>query len=195
MLAVSFPAERELPMAAQWVRVGAPGSSTSAAIRRGSPSGEASKTSVLYWTRRKSAKEVGCPEKTSLEKRWVLLICAIPPFSVKIKEQIFTLIPLNVPRYTGLYRDTGGKETKSHCIYLHPFSGVKVADLIFLSGLVISCTNPLRVQWWDSKKKLLLSGSGYCWCFGSYAQKTLVTCPLVFFRLKLRDNKMSTYCA
>lgn len=31
--------------------------------------------------------------------------------------------------------------------------------------------------------------------FGLYTQKTLVTCPFVFFRVKLRDNKMSTYCA
>lgn len=31
--------------------------------------------------------------------------------------------------------------------------------------------------------------------FGLYAQKALVTCPFVFFGVKLRDKKMSTYCA
>ena len=83
--------------------MGAPGSS--AAVRRGSPSGEASKTGELYWTRRRSAKEIHCPEETCLEKRWTLLIWAIPPFSVKMKEQIFTFIPLNEPSEI-----LGGKE-------------------------------------------------------------------------------------
>lgn len=65
--------------------------------------------------------------------------------------------PLNEPSEI-----LGGKRGQSHCISVHPFSDVKVAALIFLSEIAISCRNPLGAQRWDSQKKLLLSGSGYC---------------------------------
>lgn len=205
MLAASFPVlcwEGIAPCSAvgrdgtSWLRMGPPGlgwdllAPPPGLPSGGSASGEASKTGALYWTRRRSPKELRCPEETCLEKGCTLLIWAIPSLSVKMKEQIFTFIPLSEPSEI-----LGGKGEKSHCISLHPFSDIEVAALIFLSGLAISCPNPLRVQWWDSKKKLLLSGSGYCWCLACTPKKTLVTCPLVFFRIKLRDNKMSTYCA
>lgn len=96
------------------------------------------KTGIEYETRRRSAKD--CPEDSCLEKRWTLLIWAIPFFSVKMKEQAFKFISLNKP-----LEILEGK--KSHCTRQHLFWDIKVADLIFLSGLAISCTNPLRVQW------------------------------------------------
>lgn len=92
--AASFPALRCGGTAPHSV-VGRDGSSgLLAASRRGSPPG--GETGTLHWIRR-SSKEIHCPEETFLEKRWALFLWAILPFSVKMKEQIFTFIPLTEP--------------------------------------------------------------------------------------------------
>lgn len=103
------------------------------------PSGEAWKTGMEYGTRKRSAKD--CPEESCLKKRWTWLLWAIILFSVKMKEQTFTFIPLNKP-----FEILEGKE-RSPAVFKHLFWDIKVADLIFLSGLAICCTNPLRIEW------------------------------------------------